>query len=249
MSNSEYLEGRASVIAAIEARRRTVHEVLVARDAKSDKVADVLAAASRAVPVRRVEMGRDREACPRAHARRRIAAATPRPPRHRSGSEIASRSPSRSRRSCSSSTASTTRAISGSASRRGGPGARLPGSARGSTTSRSRGRRRRVRAPAAGPLRRRRLADESRDAADRVPRERGEVDPRGRSPGPRRDRRGGREAGDLCGGARGVRPPDADPVEARRAELTSDSCGGRRPGGGPSAATSEPTPSVVRSRS
>jgi 23S rRNA (guanosine2251-2'-O)-methyltransferase len=51
----EHLEGRASVLAAIEARRRTVHEVLVARDAKPDKVADVLAAASRAkVPVRRV---------------------------------------------------------------------------------------------------------------------------------------------------------------------------------------------------
>jgi 23S rRNA (guanosine2251-2'-O)-methyltransferase len=51
----EFLEGRASVIAAIDARRRTVHEVLVARDAKADKVADVLAAASRArVPVRRV---------------------------------------------------------------------------------------------------------------------------------------------------------------------------------------------------
>jgi len=55
MTVTEHLEGRTSVIAAIEARRRTVHEVLVARDAKPDKVADVLDAATRArVPVRRV---------------------------------------------------------------------------------------------------------------------------------------------------------------------------------------------------
>jgi 23S rRNA (guanosine2251-2'-O)-methyltransferase len=53
----EHLEGRASVIAAIDARRRTVHEVLVAHDAKPDKIADVLDAAARAkVPVRRVTM-------------------------------------------------------------------------------------------------------------------------------------------------------------------------------------------------
>ncbi|HEY3226450.1 MAG TPA: RNA methyltransferase, partial [Planctomycetota bacterium] len=55
MSDTEHLEGRASVLAALEARRRTVHEILVARAAKPDKVADVLASAARhGVPVRRV---------------------------------------------------------------------------------------------------------------------------------------------------------------------------------------------------
>lgn len=76
----EYLEGRASVIAAIEARRRTVHEVLIARDAKPDKVEDVLAAAARAkVPVRRVAM---EEVEKFAHGRTHggvVAAASPRP--------------------------------------------------------------------------------------------------------------------------------------------------------------------------
>lgn len=51
----EHLEGRASVLAAIEARRRTIHEILLAHDAKQEKVEDVLAAAARAkIPVRRV---------------------------------------------------------------------------------------------------------------------------------------------------------------------------------------------------
>ncbi len=76
----EHLEGRASVLAALEARRRTVHEILVARDAKPDKVADVLEAATRArVPLRRVAMS-EIEAV--AHGRTHggvIAACSPRP--------------------------------------------------------------------------------------------------------------------------------------------------------------------------
>ena len=76
----EYLEGRASVIAAIEARRRAVHEVLVAHEAKPDKIEDVLATAARAkVPVRRVAM---EEVEKLAHGRTHggvIAACSPRP--------------------------------------------------------------------------------------------------------------------------------------------------------------------------
>src|SRR5688572_22622143 len=57
MSVTETLEGRTSVLAAIEARRRKIHEILVATDAKQEKIEDVLAAAARAkVTVRRVAM-------------------------------------------------------------------------------------------------------------------------------------------------------------------------------------------------
>jgi len=53
----EHLEGRASVLAALEARGRAVHEVLVARESKPEKVREVLeAAARRGVPVRRVAL-------------------------------------------------------------------------------------------------------------------------------------------------------------------------------------------------
>jgi len=80
MTVTEHLEGRTSVIAAIEARRRTIHEVLVARDAKPDKVADVLDAAIRArVPVRRVAI---EEVEKLAHGRTHggvVAACSPRP--------------------------------------------------------------------------------------------------------------------------------------------------------------------------
>ena len=76
----EHLEGRASILAALEARRRTVHEILVARGAKPEKVADVLDAAARArVPVRRVS---PEEIEGLAHGRTHggvIAACSPRP--------------------------------------------------------------------------------------------------------------------------------------------------------------------------
>ena len=58
----EHLEGRASVLAALESSSRVVHEVLVARESKPEKVREVLEAAGRrGVPVRRVgleEIGR-----------------------------------------------------------------------------------------------------------------------------------------------------------------------------------------------
>jgi 23S rRNA (guanosine2251-2'-O)-methyltransferase len=77
---NEHLEGRASVLAAIEARRRTIREILVARDAKQEKVEDVLAAAARAkIPVRRVAQDEIEKL---AHGRTHggvIAVGTPRP--------------------------------------------------------------------------------------------------------------------------------------------------------------------------
>jgi len=76
----EYLEGRTSILAALEARRRTLHEILVDRGAKPDKVADVLASAARhGVPVRRVSQ---EEIEPLAHGRTHggvIAVCSPRP--------------------------------------------------------------------------------------------------------------------------------------------------------------------------
>jgi 23S rRNA (guanosine2251-2'-O)-methyltransferase len=75
------LEGRASVLAALEARGRAVHEVLVAREAKPEKVREVLSAAGRrGVPVRRVPM---EEIGKLAHGKTHggvIAICSPRPP-------------------------------------------------------------------------------------------------------------------------------------------------------------------------
>ena len=79
MSIQEHLEGRASILAALEARRRTIHEILLSHGAKQEKIEDVLAAAARAkVPVRRVG---DDEIEKLAHGRTHggvIAACTPR---------------------------------------------------------------------------------------------------------------------------------------------------------------------------
>jgi 23S rRNA (guanosine2251-2'-O)-methyltransferase len=76
----EHLEGRTSILAALEARRRTVHEILLSHDAKQDKIEDVLAAAARAkITVRRV--GQD-EIEKLAHGKTHgglIAACSPRP--------------------------------------------------------------------------------------------------------------------------------------------------------------------------
>ena len=80
MSITEHLEGRASVLAALEARRRKIHEILIARDAKPDKISDVLEAAARSkIPVRRVAMGEIEKV---AHGKTHggvVAACSPRP--------------------------------------------------------------------------------------------------------------------------------------------------------------------------
>jgi len=54
-AGQERLEGRVSVLAALEARQRAIEVILVSRAAKPEKVADVLAAAAkRGVPTRTV---------------------------------------------------------------------------------------------------------------------------------------------------------------------------------------------------
>ena len=77
----ELLEGRISVLAALQARRRTFEEVLVKQGIKDDTIRDVLdAAAALGVPVKRV---REEALDAKAHAKSHggvIATASPLPP-------------------------------------------------------------------------------------------------------------------------------------------------------------------------